>query len=71
MKLSVCPTTLDGGTDPLKKASGQASSPEGHQGDRSQDELRCPLRRSRCAAAVEARDRLMAQALSQTEDEDV
>ena len=39
--------------------------------DCSPVEPQCPLRCSRRAAAIEARDRLMAQALSQTNDDDV
>ena len=47
---------------------GQNPSQENPQEDRSQVEAQCPLRRSRCAVTIEAQDRLMAQALSQTKD---
>ena len=50
---------------------GQNRGQENPQEDRSQVEPQCPLRRSRRAAAIEARDRLMAQALSQTKDDDL
>ena len=50
---------------------GQNQGQENPQKDRSQGEPQCPLRRSRHAAAIEARDRLMAQALSKTEDNDL
>ena len=50
---------------------GQNPSQENPQEDHSQVEPQCPLRRSRRAAAIEARDRLMAQDLSQTKDDDL
>ena len=41
------------------------------QVDCSPVEPQCPLRCSRCAPAIEAQDRLMAQALNQTKDDDL
>ena len=51
--------------------SGQNPNQETPQEDCSQVEPQCPLHRSRRAAAVKARDRLMAQALSQAENDNL
>ena len=55
----------------VSPGDGQNPSQENPQEDRSQVEPQCPLRHSRHAAAIEAQDRLMAQALSQTKDDDL
>ena len=51
--------------------NGQNPSQKAPQVDCSPVEPKCPLHRSRRAATLEARDRLMAQALSQTKDNDL
>ena len=55
----------------VSPGNGQNPRQENPQEDRSQVEPQCPLHQSRCAAAIEARDRLMAQALSQTKENDL